>query len=271
VTDVLYGLDGDTREWIAALREQGRFAWLDATSGGEPVESRGSASRSFHADDESISFVLRCYVEREETDDDRRFRLEPLDVRVFITGDFMLTRHEEDVSLPELLAVDLPDDATPRQVVYSVLGAMLASGFDALEEIELMLDAFASMLTDGGGVPRSMLRQAATRLAPMRRWVSAEHAVFERLRDSIGSLPGFGGSQEPDFERLHAQADRLGSAIDAAVEGAGMLVDLQLNERAYVATVVATVFVPLGARDHHPGRHGRGRVEDLPAAVDHRR
>jgi Mg2+ and Co2+ transporter CorA len=39
--------------------------------------------------------------------------------------------------------------------------------------------------------------------------------------------------------------DRLLASIDAAANGMGMLLDLQLNERAYVVSVLATIFVPL--------------------------
>ena len=45
--------------------------------------------------------------------------------------------HEERVSLPAALAPDLPEERSKRYVVYSVLDAMLATTFDALEEVEL--------------------------------------------------------------------------------------------------------------------------------------
>ena len=38
---------------------------------------------------------------------------------------------------------------------------------------------------------------------------------------------------------------RLLESIDAAANAMGMVLDLQLNERAYVVSVVATIFVPL--------------------------
>jgi magnesium transporter len=37
----------------------------------------------------------------------------------------------------------------------------------------------------------------------------------------------------------------LPSSIDAAANAMGVLLDLQLNERAYVVSLVATIFVPL--------------------------
>jgi len=45
--------------------------------------------------------------------------------------------------------------------------------------------------------------------------------------------------------RLDEQVNRLLSSIDAVANAMGMLLDLQLSERAYVVSVVATIFVPL--------------------------
>ena len=75
---------------------------------------------------------------------------------MLVTGDHLLTLHQEQVSLPAVLAPDLPEERSQGYVVYSVLDAMLASTFDALEEVELRLDALAATWTDGqgGGVPR---------------------------------------------------------------------------------------------------------------------
>jgi magnesium transporter len=248
------------------LRSQKRFFWLDVsrseTSRDDLVEalqiperafqalSDGGdayASRAFHADGESVVFGLRCYVESKVPADEATPRLRPLQVQVLVTADYLLTLHQERVSLPEVLAPDLPEGRTNRYAVYSVLDAMLASTFAALEEVELMFDTLAAASTDGGGgrLPRATLREAGSRLATMRRWVGAEQAVLERAGVEIGALRGFDTDDEPYFDRLDEQVNRLLASIDAAVSGMGMLLDLQLNERAYVVSVVATIFVPL--------------------------
>ena len=79
----------------------------------------------------------------------------------------------------------------------------------------------------------------------MRRWVRNEQAVFERVGVETEALRDFGASDEPYFDRLEEQVDRLLTSIDAAANAMGMVLDLQLNERAYVVSVVATIFVPL--------------------------
>ena len=192
-------------------------------------------------------FVLRCYVPAETPADDAAYRLRPLKVYVLVTGDYLVTLHDVRVSLPAVLAPDLPEERSERYAVYSVVDAMLASIFEALEEVELRLDAFASTSTDENGarVPKTTLRDAGARLAAMRRWVGAEQAVVQRVGVEVGALLGFDTPGEPYFERVDEQVNRLVASVDAAANGAGMLLDLQLNERAYLISLLATIFAPL--------------------------
>jgi magnesium transporter len=266
VTDVLTGLDEAQRARVAALRAQGRFFWLDVSlsdTGRDdlvevlevpkgalralPRSGDTSASRTFHADGESVAFTLRCYVDSESPADEAGYRLRPLEVRVVVTSDYLLTLHAERVSLPAVLALDLLNERSKRSVVYAVLAAMLDSTYAALEEVELRLESLEAAWDSGGGggVPRPALRAAGARLASMRRWVTVQQAVFERLGVEIGALRGFDTDDEPYFDRLDEQLDRLPASIDAAADALGMLLDLQLNERAYLVSVLATIFVPL--------------------------
>lgn len=264
MSDILYGFGAEQREQVVALRAQGRFFWLDVTlsetSHGElfdalavpgsarralPESADPSVSRRSHADGEAIVFALRCYVEAEPPSAETRFRLRPIGLWVVITGEYLLTLHQERVSLPAALAPDLPEERSRGYVVYSVLDAMVASMFDAQDEVELKLDALAGSSPGGWRSTRAMLTESAARLAALRRWATAEHAISERIGVEIGALRGFEASDAPYFDRLHQQLDVLLGSIDAATNAMGMLIDLQLNERAYVVSVVATIFVPL--------------------------
>jgi magnesium transporter len=257
VTEVLTGLDGGDRERIVNLRAQGRFFWLDAslseTSRDELVDALGVPERAVrgpsrvHADGESVDFVLGCYVALERPAETAAYRLRPIQVEVVVTREYLLTLHDERVSLPAVLALDLPQGRSKGYVVYSVLDAMLVSASDALEEVEESLDSLAASLAGGGGgsLPRERLQTPVATLARMRRWVRAEQAVFQRVGVDIGALSGFDEPEERSLDRLDEQADRLLSSIDAAANAMGMVLDLQLNERAYLVSVVATIFVPL--------------------------
>jgi magnesium transporter len=266
VTEVLYGLGAAERARVVALRGQGCFFWLDVslseTSRDDLVNALGiparalpaltgsgdaSAFRTCHADGESVVFAFRCYVESERLADEAAYRLRPLEAHVLVTGDYLLTLHEERVSLPAVLAPDLPEERSQGYVVYSVLDAMLATTSDALEEVELRLDALGAAGSEGSGgrVLRPRLREVGPRLATMRRRVSAEQAVLARVGVEIAALPGFDTHDEPYFDRLYEQVNRLLASIDAAANAMGMLLDLQLNERSYVVSVLATIFLPL--------------------------
>jgi magnesium transporter len=265
VTAVLDRFDAAQSDEVDSLREQGRFFWLDVslseTSQSALVDALaipdravdalsahgdGYISRTLQADGDFVIFPLHCHV-RTNAADDEAYRWQPLEVVVLVTGDYLLTVHDEPVSLPDALALDLPAGRSKPYVVYAVLDAMLASTFDALNEVELRLDGVASMWTGGGGgrMPRATLRESGARLATMRRWVGSEQAVFERVGVELRELPGFGAPDEGYFARLEERASRLVTSIDAAANGMGMLLDLQLNERAYLVSVVATIFVPL--------------------------
>ncbi len=264
MSDVLYGFDAEQRERVAALRRQGRFFWLDValseTSRDDvfealavpdgavqalPDSAEVAVSRRLHADGQAVAFAVCSYVESEPTADRTALRFRPLALSVVVTGEYLLTLHQEPLSLPAALAADLPEQRAKGYVVYSVLDAMVASMFDALQEVELRLDTLAETSSKGWRGTRAMLSESAARLATMRRWVTAEHAVSERIGVEMGALRGFESSDEPYFDRLHQQLDVLLGSIDAAANAMGMLMDLQLNERAYVVSVVATIFVPL--------------------------
>ena len=260
VTDVLYGLDGPARDRVAALRAQGRFFWLDVSlSETTPDDLRDALtlpeaalqlSRApsdayttrTAADREAVRFAFRCYADPEMTG----HRLRPITVQVVVTGEYLLTLHEEPISLPSLLPLELAQEHSKGYVVYSVLDMMLSSTFSALEDVELRLDALAASSTEGhGGLPRAALRDTVVTLTTMRRLLTAEQGALERAGVEIAALPGFETDDETYFNRLGKQVDRQLASIDAAANALGMLLDLQLNERAYVVSVLATIFVPL--------------------------
>lgn len=264
MTEVVHGLERAQRERVAALRARGRFFWIDVSlddasradmaevlempdRARRALDSSDARSRTLYADGESVVFKLHCYTESAASGQATGYRLRPIGIRVLITAEYLLTVHEEPVSLPDALAADLPEGRSKAYVVYAVLDAMAATSIDALEEVEHRLDGLAASWTDGGGgrVPRAALAEAGARLATMRRWVRSEQAVSERIGMEVEGISGFGRADESYFDRLEEQADRLLGSVDAAANGLAMLLDLQLNERAYLVSVLATIFVPM--------------------------
>lgn len=164
-----------------------------------------------------------------------------------VSGDFILTLHEEALSLPERLAPDLPEGRSEQYLVYAILDAMVATGFDALNEAELTLEGMQLMSTDmrSSRVRMATLRAINSRLSRMRRRLGPQRGIFERISEEIGRIEGLEPDSERYFERINGQLNRLIDGIDAAGDGLAKLIDLRLNETIYWLTVVSTIFLPL--------------------------
>ena len=267
MTEIVEGLGAAKRDRVEALREAGRFFWIDVSLKESSPKELGdalavparalrallafgeahSSSRKFHADGERVVFAFSCFLESGEPADESPYRLRPVEVHVLVSGQYVLTLHREPVSLPDLLDAYTPEGRSEQYAVYAILDAMVASAFDALSEVELTLDDLAVMSTDlrAGRVRMATLRAISARLSRMRRQIGAQRGVFERIGVEITRVEGLQADEERYFDRIHEQVNRLVEAIDAAAGALATLIDLRLNETSYWLTVVATVFLPL--------------------------
>ena len=267
VTEILYGLHGERRERVAALRKRGDFFWLDASlsetglddlvdaldipeRASQALVGYGEAyhpSRTFHADGQHVIFVSTCYLEPAEGAPEASHRLRPVEVQVLVSGEYLLTLHQEWMSLPEVLAPDVPEGRSEKYVVYSVLDSMVATAFDALNEVDLMREDLAMKSTEmrGGRVQMATLREMISGLGRIRRRAGPQRGLFERIGLEIERLPRLQSDEERYFDRLGDQVNRLVDATDAAENGMATVIDLRLNETSYLLTVVATIFLPL--------------------------
>jgi magnesium transporter len=267
VTEIVNGLDASERDRIEALRRDGRFFWIDIrlseTSLDDLREALGipesslralqgfgeahQSSHKFRVDGQHVVFTFTCYLESADLPDETPFRLSPVEVHVLVSGDYLLTLHQERVSLPELLDPYVPDGRSEQYVVYAVLDAMVATAFDALNEVELTLDELALMSTDlrAGRLRLATLRATSSRLSRMRRRAGPQRGLFERIGIEIARLEDLEADEVRYFDRVGEQVNRLVDAIDAAGSAMATVIDLRLNETSYWLTVVATVFLPL--------------------------
>ena len=267
MTAILEGLDAGTRERIESLRRHGEFFWLDISLGdaseadlrravGLPDSSLPpllgfgegvGSSRMFHTDGKHLVFAFSCYLESDSDDEGQLFRLHGVEVHVVVTGEFILTLHEEPASLPALLTPDIPEGRSEQYAVYAILDAMIVSAFDALNEVETMLEDLAVTSTDmrSGRLRTETVRGITTQLNKLRRRAAVQRGLSERIGLEIGRVEGLRSDKVPYFERIGRQVNRQVDAIDAAAQAAGQLIDLRLNETIYWLTVVSTIFLPL--------------------------
>ncbi len=267
MAEIVEALGGSERERIATLREQGRFFWADLdanevtrdqihealgieTHALDPLLDFGREippSRKFHADGDHVVFPFNVFIEAEAVGENVS-RLEPIEVHVLVHGDYLLTVHRRGPPLPQILAPYTPDGRSEQYVVYAVLDAMVATAFDALNNVNLAIEGLqvASAEIGNARVRMGTLREASGRLAMMRRQLGPQQGIFERISQEIGQVKGLEADRQVDyFDRIDSQLHRLVVGIDAASSSMAQLVDLRLNETMYWLTVVATIFLPL--------------------------
>lgn len=263
MTETLQGLQNANREKVEALRGGGRFFWIDTSVGETSAGELGAAlgiptlaldalfdfrdrfrARKFASDGRHIVFPFSCYLESDQLGD-TRYRLRPVKVHLLVSREYLLTLHEEQVSLPEQLAPYTPEGGSEQYVVYAVLEAMIGSTFDALDEVQEKLDEVSVTGGPRGGRIRvERLRAMSSRLSSIRRQAGPERGVFERIGGEVGELEGLEEDKER-FGLIGEQLNRLIDAIDATAGGLATQINLRQNETIYWLTVVATIFLPL--------------------------
>jgi len=265
--EVIEGIAAAERERIAALLRDEKFFWVDVSLSqtsrddlGEALGIPGHAldrlvdfeedtppSLKFDSDGKRVVFAFSCFLDTTESTAGIPKPLRVIEVHVLISGDFILTLHEEELSLPERLAPDPPEGRSEQYIVYAILDAMVATGFDALNEAELTLEGMQLMSTDmrSSRVRMATLRTINSRLSRMRRRLGPQRGIFERISEEIGRIEGLQADSRDYFGRIYGQLNRLIDGIDAAGDGLAKLIDLRLNETIYWLTVVSTIFLPL--------------------------
>lgn len=267
MSEIFDALGEDELGRIAEVREGGGYCWIDLSLDdrsrkvlhdrlGIPDHAldplldfaRSTApSRKFHTDAEHVVFELTCFLEAKGSTPELR-RFHPIEVHVLVHGEYLLTVHRERLSLPKELPGFTPEGRSEQYVVYAVLDAMVASGFDALSESERTLEGLQTIPTGSGGNTRlrlETLRKTNGQLSTMRRRIGPQRGIFERISEEIGRVEGLEADSERYFERVYDQLNRLIDAIDSASDSLSKSIDLRLNETMYRLTLVATIFLPL--------------------------
>ncbi len=265
--EVIEALGAAERQRIAELLASGDFFWIDISLAEVSRDELGKAlgipsqaleplvdlsvetapSRKFYTDGQQVVFVFSCFLESEQRAGDPPKPLRPIEGHVLICGNYILTVHQERVSLPEVLRPTIPEGRSEQYAVYAILDAMAATAFDALNEAELTVEGLQAMSTDlrAARLRMATLRAVNSRLSEMRRRIGPQRGLFERISEEVRRIDGLEPDSEHYFERIYAQLNRLIDGIDSADDGLAKLIDLRLNETIYWLTVVATIFLPL--------------------------
>ena len=131
--EIIEGLGDQQRRRVKELLEGGHYFWIDVVSDGVAPEVLAEElriddqalealldfdpdappSRRFHIDGKHVAFAMSCYVETPEGESTGLPLLEGherelVDVRVLVTAGYLLTIHEQPISLPDLLQIQEP-------------------------------------------------------------------------------------------------------------------------------------------------------------------
>ena len=144
--------------------------------------------------------------------------MRPLDVRVLVSGEYLLTLHEERGGADRAGRPDIAEGRSEQYVVYAGSLMRWSTSFAALNQLEQTLDDLMVAATDvrAGRVRTATLQEMISGLARMRRRAGPQRDLFERIGVEIEGLP----------------------------EGSNRI-DLRLKQMSYLLTAVAAVFLPL--------------------------
>jgi magnesium transporter len=253
--EVLTALD---RDRIASLLQRDEFFWLDLTGPADAdleqlADLLGLEARAARDLEESFrlprldtfeGYVLLVYF---GIGGASRGDFEPIEVRMLISGDYIVTLHDEQCEMFEPLVEHLRSrpGAPESVVVYKVLDALTDSFFEALDKVDEEIEGLEGKVLERPH--RSQLQKLVelkNRLVPMRKIAMRQRNVLERAEDEIAGLPGF-EARPRDFRDIYQRMVSVSELIDSSRDVLTGAQDVYLSSITERLTLVATVFFPL--------------------------
>ena len=101
----------------------------------------------------------------------------------------------------------MPDGRSEQYLVYAVLDALVATAYDVLNGLELELQelSMAAASMREARVRTASVRRISAGLTEMRRRLSPQRGLFERISEEIGRVEGLEPDSENYFERIRHQ------------------------------------------------------------------
>jgi magnesium transporter len=252
---VLTALDPDR---IVGLKQRDEFFWLDLTAPRdddlaqlvdvlrlEPWAARDlEESARLPRFDAFEGYVVMVYF---GIGGASRSPYEPVEVRMVISGEYIVTVHDDRCEMLEPLAEHLrARPETPEGiVVYKVLDALTDSFFAALDEVDDRIEALEENVLVRPH--RSQLQELVAlknRLVPMRKIATRQRNVLAQAEDRIAELPGLEAGPH-DFRDIYQRMISVSELIDSSRDVLTGAQDVYLSSVTERLTLVATIFFPL--------------------------
>jgi len=253
-------------ERIAGEREAGRFFWLDLydPSPQELVDVGAQLRLHPMALEDTREFGQRAkvdayddhvllvfYTARLADGGDRV--AEPIEVHVYVSGDFVVTiRRRRCERLDELHAELVPEDAGAEEyLVYRIFDTLTDAWYPVIDAVEARVDGLEADVLDGARREQlSQIHRLRQEVRELHRRLAGQRDHFQPAADAIRSLAGLSrGSKEylrdvgdhlaqvtGEFQRQYDDLMSLASTYYNASSD-------RLNRTATRLTVIGTIFV----------------------------
>jgi magnesium transporter len=245
---------------IAQLREQHHFFWIDLLRPTRQEVERLGAALDLHpvALEDTIEFKQRPKVDPYEDQVlfvffTARAPADPIEVHVYISGDFIATvRHDECTALEELhesLAAQPSHDE--ERLVYHVFDGLTDAYYPVIDALEVEIDQLEA---DVLAHPRREMLTRSYRLKQavrdLHRLVGAQSEGFGVAHDAILHLPGFERSAKPYLRDVGDHLHQVAGEFQRQTEDLVSLTQTyfnanadRLNQTATRITIGGTIFV----------------------------
>ena len=172
---------------------------------------------------------------------------EPVEVRIAISGSYIVTIHQDRNEMLEELAEHLRDRPRTSEgiAVYKVLDVLTDSFFTALDDVDDRIEALENKVLQRPH--RAHLQELVAlknRLVPMRKIATRQRNVLAQAEEQIAELPGLEAGPH-DFRDIYQRMVSVSELIDSSRDVLTGAQDVYLNSVTERLTLVATIFFPL--------------------------
>jgi magnesium transporter len=245
---------------IAQLRAEHHFFWIDLVRPAAEEVQRLGAALDLHpvALEDTIEFRQRPKVDPYE--DQVMFVFftavrpaTPIEVHVYISGDFIATVRRDDCMALDDLHVQLAEQPThdEEMLVYRIFDGLTDAYYPVIEALEAEIDALEA---DVLARPRRELLTRSYRLKQsvrdLHRLVAAQSDGFGGAHDAILALPGFERSSKPYLRDVGDHLHQVAGEFQRQSEDLFSLTQTyfnanadRLNQTATRITIGGTIFV----------------------------
>ena len=252
---------------IASLLEHDEFFWLDLRAPGADALDRIGGMLGLHpmamedtrefgqrpkVDSYESQVLIVFYTARVSETDEQRVAV-PLEVHVYVSGDFVVTVRQEDCDLLDDLHGALMPEGTESEdyLVYRILDTLTDAWYPVIEAIEREVDSLEA------GVFARARREQISRIYLLRQEVREHHRLLGDQRDhfvpAAEAIRNLAGLSRGAKEYLRDVGDHLAQVTGELHRQYEDLMSLaqtyfsanadRLNGTATKLTVVGTLFV----------------------------